>query len=454
MSKLKTQSFNPFSTHCMKVSVFLLIVSFMGGCYKIDWPGKKHPAELYPPDVAVAWMNMQLRLTKVTPGFNSIVANRSFAYVGLSLYESIAPGIPGYQSIASQLSGSLTLPNKEYGEYYWPASANAALAFISKNLFANTTASMFSAIDSLEADFNNQFQGKASAEELQRSIAFGRQIASAIFEWSKKDGAHEPYNNIISATYVPPVGPGLWMPTPPAFSKPFHNNWGANRSFIPGIVANTQASPPPSYSELPSSDFYKAANEVYLTSQQLTSEDSVIAKFWADLPANYNVPAHAANIVTQLVLLKKLSLSEAAILYCKHGIAGNEAIITCFAAKYKYNVLRPVTYIRTVLGRSNWSPLIPTPPFPEYPSAHALVSAAFAAVLEDQFGKNLYFTDHTYENLYGSRTFNSFEEYAQEAAISRIYGGIHYSFAAIEGIRQGRIVGKEVNRLKFKKGGS
>ena len=452
MSKLTNRSIRTFYASSLKVLVFFVIVSFATACSKIDWPRKKHHAETHPADVAVAWMNMQLRLTRSTPGFNSIVANRSYAYVGLSLYESIAPGMIGYQSIASQLSESPTVPGTDYGkDYYWPASANAALALISKSLFANTTPAMFSAMDSLEADFNAKFHGKASEEELQRSIAFGKKVATAIFEWSKSDGGHEAYNNIISSTYLPPVGPGLWIPTPPAFSKPFHNNWGNNRSFIPGLVRKVEPLPPPPYSEESTSDFYKAANHVYLTSQKLSSEDSVVARFWADLPSNYNVPAHAANIVTQLILLKKLSLAEAAVLYCKHGIAGNDAIISCFATKYKYNVLRPVTYIRSVLGHPNWNPLIPTPPFPEYPSAHALVSAAFTSVLEEQFGKNFSFTDRTYENLYGPRSYRSFEEYANEAAISRVYGGIHYTFAATEGIRQGKKVGHEVNRLKFKK---
>jgi len=450
MSKLKI-SFSLPGAVCLSVSAFVFIVLTVA-CSKIDWRHGKHQEKPYPPDVAVAWMNMQLRLTKATPGFNSIVANRSYAYVGLSLYESIAPGIPGYQSIASQLNGSLTLPAKEYGkDYYWPASANAALAYISKNLFANTPASLVSAIDSLEADFNEKFKGKAKTAELLRSAAFGKKIAEAIFDWSKADGGHEAFIKLTSDTYLPPTGAGMWVPTPPALGKPFHPYWGSNRSFIAGIVSKAQAPPPPAYSQKQSSDFYKAANHVYLTSLNLSSGDSTIAKFWADLPANYNVPAHAANIVTQLVQLKKLSLSEASVLYCKHGIAGNESLIVCFSSKYKYNLVRPVTYIRNVIGKPNWNSLVPTPPFPEYSSAHAVVSAAFATVLEEQFGKKFSFTDYTYKDLYGPRTYNSFEHYAEEAAVSRIYGGIHYAFAATEGIKQGKIVGKEVNRLEFKK---
>lgn len=430
------------------VFIILLLLPGVVNGKKAEHQGSKP----HPPDIAVAWINMQLRLTKGTTGFNSVVSNRSYAYVGLTLYESIAAGMPGYQSIASQLSGGLKVPKPENKKkYYWPASANAAMAFISKNLFANANQSLTSSIDSLEADFNKKFRLMITADVLQRSIDYGKQVASAIFEWSKTDGGHEAYNKITSDAYMLPTGSGLWVPTPPAFGKPFHPTWGTNRTFIPGLVEFTQPGPPPSYSEADSSYFFNAAKEIYTVSQSLSRDDSVIAKFWADLSANYNVPAHAANIVTQLILLKNLSLIEAAVLYCKHGIAGNEAIITCYKTKYQYNVVRPVSYIRNVLGHNNWNPLLPTPPFPEYSSAHAVVSAAMATVLADVFGEQFSFTDHTYARLYGPRSFSSFDEYAKEAAISRLYGGIHYRFAADEGLKQGKRVGGLVNGLKFKK---
>ena len=128
-----------------------------------------------------------------------------------------------------------------------------------------------------------------------------------------------------------------------------------------------------------------------------------------------------------MVLLKKLSLADAAVFYCKHGIAGNDAGISCVKTKFQYNVVRPITYIRTVLGHPNWNPVIFTPPFPEYTSAHAVISMSYASVLENTFGK-ISFTDHSFDNTYGPRKFESFEAYAKEAALSRMYGGIHYRF--------------------------
>jgi hypothetical protein len=430
------------------LSGMVLFNTVLYSCTKNNFP----PHFSGSPDVAVAWMNMYLRLTKGTPGFNSIVSSRAYAYAGLTLYESVVPGIPICQSIMRQLNSSAVMPVLQHGKkYYWPASANAAMAVISKKLFANTSPALLAAIDSLETDLNNKMKDSSSAEELQRSTEYGRLIATNVFEWSKTDGGHEAYNTITSDNYIPPTGDGLWVPTPPAFGKPVHPYWGSNRSFLPNMAASTQPAPPPAYSNKPGSIFDQAVREVYDVSKRLTIADTITARFWADLPANYNVPAHATNIVTQLILLRKLSLQEAAVLYCKHGIAMNEALISCFKAKYQYNMVRPITYIRNVLGHNTWNALIATPAHPEYTSAHAVISGAVAEVLQDAFGQNFSFTDNTYSNLYGTRHFSSFKEYAQEASISRLLGGIHYRFTAEEGLTQGKKVGQLINKLKFKK---
>lgn len=402
---------------------------------------------------------MQKRLFLGTPGLLPHVTGRTYAYTGLALYESIVPGMEGYQSIASQLNGGLTLPSIQTGkQYYWPASANAALAFMLKNLLPHTTPELLKSVDSLEANFYAKFQADAGADELNRSADFGKQIATAIFEWSKSDGGHEAYKNPFSDDYIPPTGPGKWVSTGEfPFSRPVYPYWGNNRTFIPGLAAATQPTPPPAYSEQPGSAFYTAVNEIYTMSQSLSNEDSLTAKFWAyeslipgEAPAFDDV-SHAANIATQLIVSKKSSLQDAAVLYCTHGIAGNEAGISCVKTKFHYNLVRPITYIRNVLGHSEWRPVIHTPPFPEYTSAHAAISMALASVLEETFGKNFSFTDHSFDASYGPRSFDSFEAYAKEAALSRLQGGIHYRFAMDEGLKQGRKVAALVNQLRFKK---
>lgn len=418
-------------------------------CQKNEHPQKQNE---YDASVAASWMNLYLRLTKGTPGFNSVVASRAYAYAGLTLYESVAQGSKDLQSIMPQLNNAPLIPAVQAAKkYYWPASANAAMASITKKLFGNASAAMVTAIDSLENDWNSRFQEKATSEAIQLATTFGKQVATIIFDWSKTDGGHEAYNNTTSDNYVPPTGPGMWVPTPNSFGKPLHPYWGNNRSFIKNIVAETQPAAPIAYSTQPGSAFYNEVKYLFDRSKQLSGYDSITVKFWGDITGNYNAPAHAANIVTQLVLRKKLSLYDASVLYCKHGIAYSDALISSFKAKYHYNLLRPVTYIREVFEETNWNPVIPTPAHPEYASNHAVISSAAAQVLAARFGTNTMFTDSTYASEYGTRVYPSFQKYAEEAAMSRVLGGIHYHFTALSGLEQGKKVGNRVNQLVFKK---
>jgi PAP2 superfamily len=428
------------------VFVALLVSTTLIACKKDNHPHQQN----YDASVAVSWMNLYLRLTKATPGFNSVVASRAYAYAGLALYESVAPGNKHLKSIMPQLNEAPVMPTvQNEKKYYWPASANAAMANITKKLFGNASPAMITAIDSLEADWNSRFQTKASADEIQVAVEFGKQTSSTIFDWSKTDGGHEAYSNVTSATYVPPTGEGKWVPTAPAFGKPIHPYWGNNRSFIKNIAVETQPAAPIPFSVAGNSDFYKEVKHVFDLSKQLSATDTVTVKFWGDITGNYNAPAHAANIVTQLVQYENLSLYEAAILYCKHGIAYSDALISSFKAKYQYNLLRPITYIRSIMEVSNWNSVIPTPPHPEYASNHAVISSAAAEVLIARFGHNYTFTDGTYAVEYGVRTYAGFKKYAEEAAMSRVLGGIHYRFTALSGMEQGEKVGKRVNQLVF-----
>jgi hypothetical protein len=438
------------------VLLFMAILS-LGSCIKNDTA--LSAVDKQGPDVAIAWVKMQQKLFVGTPGLLPHVTARAYGYAGLTLYESLVPGMKDYQSIASQLNGELKLPAMERGKkYHWPATANAALSNILRQLLPHTTPGLLRSVDSLEATLHLNYHAEADSETLNRSAEFGNEIADAIFEWSKTDGAHEAYKTPFSDDYVSPTGPGKWVPTGEfPFSEAVYPYWGNCRSFIPNIVDATQPPPHPSYSEEAGSVFYNAANEIYTMSQNLSRADSLTAKFWAyellnpDELAVFEDASHAANIATQIVELKGISLQDAAVLYCKHGIAQNDAVISSVRTKFHYNLLRPITYIRRVLGHGDWKPVVHTPPFPEYTSAHAVISMACADVLENTFGEHFSFTDHSFDNTYGPRTFDSFDEYAKEAALSRLQAGIHYRFSMDEGLKQGAKVGEMVNRIKFRK---
>ena len=402
----------------------------------------------YSSDVAIAWMNMQLRLMRTATGIPNVAFTRPYAYSGIALYESVVPGMPSYQSLAAQLNGLSGLPQTTHGlAYHWPSSANAALAYMNKSMFPTTSIANKTAIDSLENALNLQYQGEANAETINRSIAFGKGIAQKVFDWAETDGYLH-----ASDAYTPPTGMGLWVPTPPAFAGASTPYWGNLRPIVLGSGDNAQPGAPVPYSENPSSDFYKMAKQVYDVSQTLTSEQTAMALYWRDIPG-VTTPGHYLSILKQVLEIEKSSLDKAAIAYALSAITVNDAGISCWQTKYHYNLVRPVTYIRTVLGHPTWSPLLTTPAHPEYSSAHAVLSAANADVLTELFGEHYSFTDHTYDYLgFAPRSFTSFRAIGIDAGNSRLYAGIHYQPSIDIGLKQGRKIAKNINhRLRFKK---
>jgi hypothetical protein len=192
--------------------------------------------------------------------------------------------------------------------------------------------------------------------------------------------------------------------------------------------------------------------QVYDVSQTLTPADSARALYWRDVPG-VTTPGHYVNILKQVLENDKPTLDKAAIAYALGGIAVNDAAISTWQTKFHYNLVRPITYIRTVLGHATWNALLTTPAHPEYSSAHAVLSAAAADVFSNLFGNNYSFTDHTYDYLgFAPRSFSSFEAFGIEAGNSRLYAGIHYQPSINVGLVQGRKVAQNViSKLKFLK---
>lgn len=399
--------------------------------------------------VPAAWFDLAYRLARdemLAPP----VAARLFGYAGVALYEAVAPGMPGYQSLAGQLNELAPLPQPDpQAAYHWPTVANAALATLFRTLLANATGDSQRAIADLERQLEDQFALTVPADVVQHSVAQGQLVGLAVFEWVQADG----FAYLNNCSYTPPSGPGLWEPTPPDFAPALQPCWGQMRPFVLRERSDEcQPSVQPTYSESPISQFHQEALEVYRTVRSLTPEQEEIARFWADDPGKTGTPpGHSLCILTQIVNEKDLPLDIAAEAYAKLGIALADSFISCWQAKYTTNVVRPITYIQDVL-EPTWNPPVTTPPFPEYTSGHSVQSGAAATVLSALFGDDLAFTDYTHDALgYAPRFFGSFSEMADEAAISRLYGGIHYRSAIEVGLEQGACIGERVNALKFRK---
>jgi hypothetical protein len=421
--------------------LMLAIICFTG-CRKEPGFRVDLPASLYTADVIDKWMTLEIRFYKDATGIGNGAFARPFAYSGISAYESIDPGFLSWKNKYNGLSG---LPETDhFKKYNWPASVNASLAEFNRSFFtsANLNATDLAAIDSLENAISSTFGGE-NAETLSRSVAFGKSIADAIFAWSLTDS----YNQNNKLPYTPPVGPGLWIPTPPAFAAASGPFWGNDRRIIAGSGDNTEPGPPVNtYSETPGSGFYNMVNDLYMASKVLTTDQKNMALFWRDVPG-VSTPGHWMSITQQAIRQSHSRLDKAAMAYALVGICLNDAVIDVFKYKYVYNQVRPVTYIRKVIGDTAWLSFIATPAHPEYPAAHGVVSASAAEGLTAAFGNIGPLTDHTWDYLgFPARTFNTFREFALDAGNSRFYGGIHYQPSINTGLKEGKMVAENILR--------
>ena len=406
------------------------------------------PTDVYSQDVAIRWIDMQLELMRTSlPFIGGLPPSRVFAYTGIALYESVVPGMPAHLSLSGQLTDMPVMPETIKGfTYHWPACANAASAAMNRNFFPNASDDNKAAMNALEKELNTVYKTEAGEEVFQRSVKFGKAIAQLIFDWSKTDG----YAN-ANAPYKPPVGPGIWAPTPPAFAPAFGPYWGNNRLFVAGSLDDSAPDTPPVYSTDPASDYYRMVKEVYDISQTLTADQTALALFYRDNPGFGD--GHYLSIIKQILKKENPKLDFTAIVLAKTGIACVDAGIGCWKTKFKYNQQRPIKYIREILGHPEWNTLFDTPPFPDFPSGHSTIAGAFGEVLKSFFGNNYHFTDHSYDYLgMAPRSYKSFDELAKEIGDSRVYAGIHYRYSCEKGCEQGRKIGQNiVRKLNFKR---
>ena len=407
------------------------------------------PAAGFDAAVPNAWFDLIRRLIRLTPGYSPPVASRAIGYAGVALYEAVLPGLPDHVSLTGAVNA---LPSVDSigrnAAYHWPSVANAALAATVRGLFGTAPADLQTEIDALEHRLADA--GVPSGIAI-RSIDRGRAVATAIAQWAMSDGGHEGHLRNFPTDYTPPVGPGLWVPTPPAFRPALQPHWGTNRCMVLVSAADCDPGPHPEFSTVPGSTFHSEALEVYETVNQLTPEQEAIARFWADDPgATSTPPGHSLSMLTALLRAHDRSLASAAEAYARLGLAVCDSFIACWKVKYDHNLLRPITYIRAHIDPTWGDPLpVITPPFPEYPSGHSVQSAATAEVLTSLFGP-VAFTDHTHDDLgLPPRSFGSFSDAAHEAAVSRLYGGIHFPSAIDRGLDQGRCIGKKVVELQL-----
>jgi membrane-associated phospholipid phosphatase len=402
-------------------------------------------------EVLVLWHRLMLELVRHTATYSPPVAARAFGYVGITAHEALAAGDPALLSLAGQVNGLTTLPAPPDAALDAPCVLHAALEAAMAELFFNTGPTGQRAMQAMGRKLGETASAGIDGATVARSVAHGRNVAGHILAWARDDGGAVVENMGFPTDYAAGSRPQDWAPTSLVRLQqaPLLPGWGKNRPFAIPSAAATDPGPHPAFDATPDSEFHRHAREVFDISRALSDEQKLIARFWSDDAMLTFTPAgHWIAIVLQIAERDALPADLVASTLARLGVAQADAFIACWDTKFRYNLLRPVTYIRRHIDKG-WEPLLITPPFPEYTSGHSTQSGAASTVLTAIFGEGFAFEDETHvdEGL-PVRSFASFAAAAEEAAVSRLYGGIHYRFGNEKGLEQGRAVGAHAAALR------
>ena len=381
--------------------------------------------------------------------FTPPVASRVHVYPNIAAYEVLAIGNPQLVSLSGQIRHLPKLNLSKENINYSIAAEYAFTTVAKKLVFSEYMISDF------EGEEKNLWKNSGcDTNFLNKSIEYGINAGQQIITWMLKDN----YLQVKAMErYVINDSMGAWKPTGPTYNNAIEPHWNLMRTILMDSSSQFEPFSNCAYSENKTSVYYKNAYEVYQTVTTLDTNKKAIALFW---DCNPNI-AYSKGHITYLVhkispgghwikisgqACRNLNFDEmkTAEIYTLVTIGLYESFLSCWTAKYKCNAVRPETYIQRVIN-PEWFPYIQTPPFPEYPSGHSVISSTAATILTQLIQQPYSFTDSSemYIDL-KPRTFGSFSEAAKEAGISRFYAGIHFMPSIINGLEQGKLIGNYI----------
>lgn len=381
--------------------------------------------------------------------FSPPVASRIYLYANAAAYETLVLGHDGYKSLCGQANQfpRIEVPGEKVDVNYQLAALYAFFRTGGRLVFSEPM--LKDSSDSILAAI-----GEHNEVVYQNSLRLGEMVSDSILAWSARDNYAATRKK---RRYTYSKAKGKWTPTPPGYIDAVEPYWSQIRPVSLDSAGQFKPVPPPAFDTQPASVFMQEVKEVYDRTRALSREEILVASFWDCNPFYLNTQGHLnfatkklspgghwISIAGQAAQTARKSWIESASVYMLTSIALFDGFISCWDEKYRSQFIRPETVINAYLDEK-WRPLLQTPPFPEYTSGHSVISTAAALVLETVLGTGFAFDDRT-ETPYGLpvRYFASFSAAAEEAAISRLYGGIHYRSAIINGQKQGRGVGIQV----------
>lgn len=433
-----------------------------------DEPTAFKQVDDYSNEAIYEWNETFLQVERYAAGYRPGPAPRAVAYMGLSAYEACIAGMPDFNSFNEYWAGFKVPAADATKEYHWPLVVSASYEYLMPRFFNKVPAAQEQLIKTTAKRLNDKYKAEVSAEVYDRSVNRGKEVAEAVWEWSKTDlVGHDhfldPFQGYDWVAKYKKAGD--WEPTFPGPGKPMGGVWGKARTFAIKEDQKVCRKPIP-YSEDPKSHLYSQAIEVYAqNTPSLSYEAEWVGEFWSDDLVNltFSPGVRFLAIGNQVLDREKSNLETAVWMTALVGTSCNDAGVACWYSKYYYNVERPESYIKRLIDPS-WEPNLynpltgdegMTPSFPAYPSGHSTMGAAGAEALGYIFGYSYGMTDNCHRNrteFEGTpRTFSSFEEMALESAWSRVPLGVHFRMDSEEGVRFGKDIGRAVHRLPWKK---
>ncbi|MCU0481579.1 MAG: vanadium-dependent haloperoxidase [Anaerolineae bacterium] len=373
-------------------------------------------------------------------------ASRLYAYGAVAFYTALLPGMPNNYSMGGQLTDFPSVPYpSEENELDWLSVLNATMSSVMFEMFAKGSDETINMIIDLRSQQKSARIDATDFDIVENSLRYGDEVAIYLIDWMSSDG----YLESRRREYILPVGdPSFWVPTEAGMQvvEPY---WGTLRPFMLPYADMCAVYMDVPFSTDRNSTFYAQAMEVKTVGENLTPEQREMAEFWIDTPGQSGAPAgHWMMIARQISVDMDLPLSTIAEMYVGVGVSLADSFISGWSLKYQYNLLRPITYINEYID-PRWRTYLESPGFPEYPSGHSLVSGAAGRILTRMFGPQAFDNTNITPSGMITRSFTSFEHAAMEAAMSRLYGGIHFRSAIENGVRHGECIGNYIMDVIF-----